>query len=59
MSTANAYLRVGDVQGLPYRPNLGDTRGALASYRKAQRIVQRRAGPLDSLGWDRPADGHD
>ena len=30
-----AYLQVGDVQGRPNRPNLGDTAGALASYRRA------------------------
>src|SRR5207302_6196552 len=29
------YLKVGDVQGRPYRSNLGQTDGALASYRKA------------------------
>jgi non-specific serine/threonine protein kinase/serine/threonine-protein kinase len=32
---AAAYLKVGDVQGRPLNPNLGDTAGALASYRKA------------------------
>jgi serine/threonine protein kinase len=32
---AEAYRRVGDVQGNPYFANLGDTEGALASYRKA------------------------
>ena len=32
---AGAYLKVGDVQGRPLNPNLGDTAGALASYRKA------------------------
>src|SRR5262249_14219240 len=32
---AAAYQRVGDVQGNPYQPNLGDIRGGLASYRKA------------------------
>jgi tetratricopeptide (TPR) repeat protein len=39
MELAGAYLKIGDVQGLPYRPNLGHTAGALASYRKALRIV--------------------
>jgi tetratricopeptide (TPR) repeat protein len=39
---AAAYLRVGDVQGLPYSANLGDTEGALASYQKARAIL----GPL-------------
>lgn len=37
---ANAYLKVGDIQGKPYNPNLGDTAGALASYRKAQAILE-------------------
>ena len=32
---ASAYLKIGDVQGRPFNPNLGDTAGALASYRKA------------------------
>jgi non-specific serine/threonine protein kinase/serine/threonine-protein kinase len=32
---AAAYVKVGDVQGRPLHPNLGDTTGALASYRKA------------------------
>jgi non-specific serine/threonine protein kinase/serine/threonine-protein kinase len=32
---ASAYLKVGDVQGRPLNANLGDSAGALASYRKA------------------------
>src|SRR6185436_17078492 len=40
MELAGAYLKIGDVQGLPYRPNLGDTAGALTSYRKALAIAQ-------------------
>jgi len=32
---ARSYLKVGDVQGYPLGANLGDTPGALASYRKA------------------------
>ncbi|HYO77220.1 MAG TPA: hypothetical protein VE010_12210, partial [Thermoanaerobaculia bacterium] len=43
MELAGAYMKVGDVQGLPYRANLGDTAGALASYRKALRIAQQVA----------------
>ena len=35
---ATAYERVGDVQGNPYYANLGDTAGAIASYRKALNI---------------------
>ncbi|MEK6300087.1 MAG: serine/threonine-protein kinase [Acidobacteriota bacterium] len=35
---ASAYEKVGDVQGNPSNANLGDTQGALASYKKAQTI---------------------
>lgn len=35
---ATAYEKVGDIQGNPYVGNLGDTDGALASYRKALAI---------------------
>jgi serine/threonine protein kinase len=35
---AAAYEKVGDVQGNPYSANLGDTAGALASFRKALAI---------------------
>ena len=35
---AEAYLKVGDLQGNPYEPNLGDTPGALESYRRALAI---------------------
>jgi serine/threonine protein kinase/tetratricopeptide (TPR) repeat protein len=35
---ATAYQKVGDVQGNPFYPNLGDTAGALASYQKALAI---------------------
>ena len=35
---ASAYDRVGDVQGNPSIPNVGDTAGALVSYRKAETI---------------------
>ena len=35
---AAAYIKVGDVQGQAYTANLGDTQGALASYRKALAI---------------------
>ncbi len=37
---AEAYLRIGHVQGNVFWPNLGDTAGALASYRKALAIEQ-------------------
>ena len=37
---AAAYVKVGDVQGRPLHPNLGDTPGALASYRKAAALYE-------------------
>jgi len=40
MELAAAYERVGDVQGMPYRANLGDSAGALVSYRKALDIAE-------------------
>jgi len=40
---AAAYLRVGDVQGRPLTPNIGDTAGALASYRKSAAIYEQLA----------------
>ncbi len=40
---ATAYERVGDVQGNPYNPNLGDTAGAVESYRKALAIRESLA----------------
>lgn len=42
---AGAYMKIGDVQGLPYRANLGDTAGAMTSYRKALQIAQRTDSP--------------
>ncbi|MDQ6655134.1 MAG: serine/threonine protein kinase, partial [Verrucomicrobiota bacterium] len=39
LELANAYLKVGDVQGKPYTPNLGDSAGALRSYRNAVEIA--------------------
>lgn len=35
---AEAYLKVGDLQGNPYEPNLGDVAGAASSYEKALAI---------------------
>ncbi len=48
---AAGYLRVGDVQGRPFNPNLGDTAGALANYQKS-------VGLYESLGItaESPAD---
>jgi eukaryotic-like serine/threonine-protein kinase len=41
LDLAAAYQRVGDVQGNPNQPNLGDIAGALAAYQKARRILGR------------------
>ena len=40
LELAEAYKRVGNAQGTPYGANLGDSIGALASYRKALRLRQ-------------------
>jgi eukaryotic-like serine/threonine-protein kinase len=45
---ASAYEKVGDVQGAPYRANLGNYRGALASHNKALAIRLRLDSGLDS-----------
>jgi tetratricopeptide (TPR) repeat protein len=49
LEIALAYLKIGDVQGEPYTPNLGDTAGALVSYRKANAILAAlvKAAPRD------------
>lgn len=36
---AEAWLRIGDVQGRPMDANLGDIKGALASYAKASELI--------------------
>ncbi len=36
---AAAYEKIGDVQGNPVAANLGDSRGALASYRQAESLL--------------------
>ena len=40
---AESYLRLGDVLGRPYVPNLGDTTGALENYRKARALLEAEA----------------
>ncbi len=37
---AVAYRKVGDVQGNSYQANLGDTKGAIVSYRKAVELLE-------------------
>ncbi len=46
---AGAFVKVGDAQGHPTSPNLGDTAGALASYRRSISIAEsvRQAAPDD------------
>lgn len=45
---ASAYEKVGDVQGNPYKPNVGDVAGAKASYEKSRQmreeLVERGLG---------------
>jgi eukaryotic-like serine/threonine-protein kinase len=52
LELAEAYLKVGDLQGNPYEPNLGDTQGATESYQKALAIS---AGLTRADGTDRQA----
>lgn len=40
---AAAYLKIGDIQGAPYRANLGDTQGAFASYERARQTLETLA----------------
>jgi tetratricopeptide (TPR) repeat protein len=47
---ATAYEKIGDIQGNPYSANIGDTDGALTSYRKALRI--RESFPSSSTTTD-------
>jgi tetratricopeptide (TPR) repeat protein len=46
---AAAYLKLGDVQGYPFGPSLGDAAGALESYRRAADLLLplRRSRPRD------------
>ncbi len=37
---ATSYLKLGDLQGRPYRPNIGDSAGALVSYRHALQLLE-------------------
>jgi len=39
LELAQAYVKIGDVQGKPYTANLGDAEGAIASYTKATEIA--------------------
>src|SRR5580704_1290316 len=45
-----AYFRLGDLQGYPFTPNLGDTAGAMKSYRTSAEILDplHRTHPDDA-----------
>ena len=49
-SLGAAYYRLGDLQGYPFAPNLGDTQGALKSYQKSAAFLDpiRLAYPSDA-----------
>jgi eukaryotic-like serine/threonine-protein kinase len=47
LELAEAYLRIGDVQGKPYTANLGDSEGAVRSYRKAAEILEPLAAAAE------------
>jgi eukaryotic-like serine/threonine-protein kinase len=58
---ATAYEKVGDVQGDPHSANLGDTTGALASYKKALAIresVERNGDHSEDAEQSVAADYH-
>jgi len=61
LELCGAYLKIGDVQGLPYRPNLGDTAGATASYQKALDIAEAVTArePKNAAALALLADAHD
>jgi tetratricopeptide (TPR) repeat protein len=61
LELAGAYLKIGDVQGLPYRANLGDTAGATKSYRNALQIAEsvRDEEPENTQVLPLLADAHD
>jgi serine/threonine protein kinase len=47
---AAAYFRLGDLQGYPFKPNLGDSAGAITSYQTSAALVDplRRGHPDDT-----------
>ncbi len=52
---AAAYQKVGDVQGNPFQPNLGDLAGAKGSYRKAIELLEPLASASGAKDEDRAA----
>lgn len=55
LELAQAYLKIGDIQGKPYGPNLGDSAGAMRSYAKAIQIAEPLEadprGPAPTAAW--------
>jgi len=47
LELAEGFLRMGDVQGIPYGDNLGDSAGALESYQKALNLLEN--APAENL----------
>ncbi len=58
---ASAYERVGDVQGDPYRPNLGDIAGAMKSYQKSLTVreILAKANATDQAAQSELAESYD
>jgi tetratricopeptide (TPR) repeat protein/predicted Ser/Thr protein kinase len=50
---AEAYRRVGDVQGNPFMANLGDLQGAIASYRKSIALLEPGVAAADASDEER------
>jgi eukaryotic-like serine/threonine-protein kinase len=50
---ARGYDRLGDVQGNPYHPNLGDVAPAAESYRKAEAVRKQISDPSAAFLRDR------
>ncbi len=48
LDLAQAYMKVGDVQGDPWTPNLGHTAEAMQSYQRSLALAQKLAGPISS-----------
>ena len=57
---AEAYKRLGDVQGDPMRPSLGDTDAAIANFRESERLSARllalEPGEKNLLAWWQASD---
>lgn len=49
VETAVGYRKVGDIQGRPFGPNLGDPRGAAASYAQAQALLEPVSAGADGV----------